>query len=108
MDEYLRLRRRQAPSHPNVVTAPSVVTPSESTSSGLSGAERRQAEKEVASIERRLDKLTTEVADLHQRLSDHDHSDYVGLQRLSEQLRTTEDEAAKLEDRWLELSDQLT
>jgi hypothetical protein len=35
----------------------------------------------------------------------HDHSDYEGLARLNDQLRTAEAETAELEERWLELSE---
>jgi ATP-binding cassette subfamily F protein uup len=106
VDEYLRLRHAQASTRPGSVRALKAA-PVETQPSGLSGAERRQAEKEVASIERRLDKLKVEVEGLHRQMSDHDHSDYVGLQRIADQLRVTEDEAAALEERWLELSEQL-
>jgi ATPase subunit of ABC transporter with duplicated ATPase domains len=111
VDEYLRLRRAQASARLQFDSTPLGATESELSEpkpAGLAGAERRQAEKEVASIERRLEKLSAEVDALHQQLNDHDHSDYVGLQKLSDRLRATEDEAATLEDRWLRLSDQLT
>jgi len=73
----------------------------------LSGAERRAAQKEVASIERRLDKLAAEVQALHQRMADHEQSDYEGIQRLADQLRMVEDETVSLEERWLELSEAI-
>jgi ABC transport system ATP-binding/permease protein len=103
VDEYLRLRRTQAIEAGTSATGSSIG----SAPSGLSGADRRRAEKEVVSIERRLGRLTTEVEVLHQRLSDHDHSDYEGLQRLADQVRKTEGEASELEERWLHLSEQL-
>jgi len=109
VDEYLRLRRAQTSSRPSVNTkAEAPGTGSSGTgSSELSGADRRRAEKEVGSIERRLDKLKSETERLHQRLSDHDHSDYEGLQRIADQLRAAEGEASELEERWLHLSEQL-
>jgi ATP-binding cassette subfamily F protein uup len=109
VDEYLRLRRAQASSRPSVNTK-AEATGTESSGTGpseLSGADRRRAEKEVGSIERRLDKLKSEKERLHQRLSDHDHSDYEGLQHIADQLRVTEDEATELEERWLHLSELL-
>ena len=42
---------------------------------------------------------------MHQRLADHDHSDYEGLQRHAGELRRLETEVAELEERWLELSE---
>jgi ATP-binding cassette subfamily F protein uup len=109
VDEYLRLRRAQASSRPRVNSkAEATGTGSAATgSSELSGADRRRAEKEVGAIERRLDKLKSETERLHQRLSDHDHGDYEGLQRIADQLRATEGEASELEERWLHLSEQL-
>jgi ABC transport system ATP-binding/permease protein len=103
VDEYLRLRREPPSSRTN-----SPVTPTGGAgagASGLSGSERRTAQKEVASIERRLDKLHAEVKSLHQRMADHEPSDYEGLQKLANRLRAVEDETTELEERWLELSD---
>lgn len=104
VDEYLRLRREQPASRTS-----SPITPTTGDAgagaSGLSGAERRTAQKEVASIERRLDKLRAEVRTLHQHMADHDQGDYEGLQKLADSLRAVEDETIELEERWLELSD---
>lgn len=105
IDEYLRLRHQQ-------VTAP--VAPTHATKQSdadadpsLSGAERRAAQKEVASIERRLNKLGADVQRLHQRMAEHDQSDYESLHDLTEQLGALETEKANLEERWLILSDQI-
>ena len=73
----------------------------------LSGAERRAAEKEVNSIDRRLAKLADKVAQVHARMAEHDQSDYVGLRKHADDLRVLEAEVAELEDRWLELSEKL-
>ena len=73
----------------------------------LSGAERRTAEKEVNSIDRRLAKLADKVAQVHARMAEHDQSDYVGLRKHADDLRVLEAEVAELEDRWLELSEKL-
>lgn len=104
VDEYLRLRREQATLRDDSETAARPAGDSEGAS-GISGAERRVAQKEVASIERRLDKLGTEVTTLHQRMAEHEQGDYEGLQRLADKLRAVEGETAELEERWLELSD---
>ncbi|OYN89765.1 ABC-F family ATP-binding cassette domain-containing protein [Parenemella sanctibonifatiensis] len=102
VDEYLRLRRESAA---EPVKSTTTSPPVESSGSGLSGQEHRAAQKEVASIERRLQKLAGQIEATHQQLADHDQSDYVGLQRLSEELTGLETEVAELEDRWLELSE---
>jgi len=100
VDEYLRLRRE---SHNDPGTPKTDVAGE--NGSGLSGSERRTVQKEVASIERRLDKFHAEVRTLHQRMADHEQSDYEGLQRLADKLRAVEAQTAELEERWLELSD---
>ncbi|MGP9537410.1 ABC-F family ATP-binding cassette domain-containing protein [Brachybacterium sp. AOP43-C2-M15] len=73
----------------------------------LVGAEAHAAQKEVAAIERRMQKLDKMAASLHERLADHDQSDYVGLQDITAQLREVETEVEQAEERWLELSEQL-
>ncbi|MEN2737050.1 ABC-F family ATP-binding cassette domain-containing protein [Microbacterium sp. X-17] len=103
VDEYLRLRREReaAPAVPAVSASPSASAPT------LSGAALRTAEKELASIDRRLTKLAGQVAAHHESIARHDQSDYVGLGRLTEELRALEGEIADQETRWLELSEQL-
>ena len=114
VDEYLRLRReptttpppKSSPAAPrSSATAPT--RPAQDSPSSLSGAERRTIQKELTATERRLAKLTSEVESLHQRMADHDHSDFAGLQSLMDALGSLQSETATLEDRWLELSDTL-
>ncbi len=108
VDEYLELRRRAGATAPRPHPAASSTGRGPDRShEGLSGAERRGVQKEVASIERRIDKRTAQVQALHQRMADHDHTDHVGLRRLDEQLRAIEAETVELEERWLELSERL-
>jgi ABC transport system ATP-binding/permease protein len=73
----------------------------------LTGADRRNAEKERSAIDRRLEKLAGEIARLHERLAVHDQSDYVGLGVLGDQLGGLEASVAELETRWLEVSETL-
>jgi ATPase subunit of ABC transporter with duplicated ATPase domains len=102
VDEYLRLRREQASSSASTATT-SRGTPA--GSSAVTGFDRRAARKEVASLERRLAKLSVETNDIHLRMADHDQSDYEGLQALAERLRAVEAATAGLEERWLELAE---
>ena len=74
---------------------------------GLSGADRRAAEKEVSAIDRRLAKLAEAIKDAHIAFAAHDQSDYVGLAAEQEKLAALERESAELEERWLELSETL-
>ncbi|SLM99890.1 COG0488: ATPase components of ABC transporters with duplicated ATPase domains [Corynebacterium xerosis] len=111
VDEYLRLRAAQeqqavTPSPMSAQTAEQKT--SSSSSSELSGAERRAVQKEIGAVERRLEKLSGIIDRIHQRLADHDQSDYEGLQGHTDELRQAEDEVAELEERWLELSESIT
>ncbi|ANJ26466.1 ABC-F family ATP-binding cassette domain-containing protein [Agromyces aureus] len=73
----------------------------------LAGAERRAAEKELSSIDRRLEKLQSEIAAKHEQLARHDQSDYAGLTTLGDELRALEASVVDLETRWLEVSETL-
>ena len=73
----------------------------------LTGADRRAAEKELSSIDRRLEKLQAEIAAVHERLARHDQSDYVGLGVLGDEVRALEASVAGIETRWLEVSEAL-
>ncbi|WP_270238919.1 ABC-F family ATP-binding cassette domain-containing protein [Kocuria marina] len=112
VDEYLRLRaaQEQQAVTPSPMSAQSSEekTAASSSSSELSGAERRAVQKEIGAIERRLEKLSGSIDRIHQRLADHDQSDYEGLQSHTDELRQAEDEVAELEERWLELSESIT
>ncbi len=85
--------------------------PAHSSSSGavvlLSGAERRAAEKELASLERRVERLQQQAAEGREALAARDQSDYEGLAAAMSRITALEDEAAELETRWLELSERL-
>jgi ABC transport system ATP-binding/permease protein len=98
VDQYLELRAAQS------APAKAVAAP---TTSGLSGAELRNAQKELAAAERKLVKLNENIAALHEQLAAHDQADYEGLGTLSTKLTATQTELAALEERWLELSSLL-
>ncbi|ART69654.1 ABC transporter ATP-binding protein [Mycobacterium dioxanotrophicus] len=102
VDEYLRLAAQ-----PSAPATASRTAPTPAPTQGKSGAELRNIEKEVASIDRSLAKLAGRISDKHDELAAHDHSDHVGLGRLTAQLRELEDQVAELEARWLELSEEL-
>ncbi|MFE0752143.1 ABC-F family ATP-binding cassette domain-containing protein [Gordonia sp. NPDC058843] len=75
--------------------------------SALSGAELRAANKELASLERRIDKLHTKIDTARAALADHDQSDYQGLAAETESIRAMETELAEVEERWMELGEAL-
>jgi ATP-binding cassette subfamily F protein uup len=112
VDQYLQLRRAQGSMAGGGATALEANAGASTSAAGastpsLSGADLRNAQKEVASIGRRLGKLAGQVAAKHEQLAEHDQSDYVGVGAITDELRRLEDEIATLETRWLELSEQL-
>ena len=106
VDEYVALSKQVASQRVNR-TAQSASQKNTAEDGKLSGGQRRQAQREVSSIERRLDKLSERILELHEQLAAHDQTDYEGLQQLTAELRTVELENEELEERWLELSAQL-
>lgn len=103
VDQYLELRRAgiAEPAEASVPSRAPVATAS------LGGADRRNAEKELASIDRKLEKTASQIAELHEKLAVHDQGDYVGLTSLGDRLRELEASVADLETRWLEVSESL-
>ena len=95
VDEYLQLRSQRP------AGAPAAASPK------ATGAERRAAEKELASIERRMERLTAAVAAVHDRMAVADQSDFAGLSILMEEAAGLEGELAQAESRWLEVSEAL-
>ena len=53
----------------------------------MSGAQRRAAEKELASVDRQLARLADRIAAKHTELAEHDQSDHVAIDRLTAELR---------------------
>jgi len=121
VDQYLELRkatdaarrsdaadsRRGDPSSAAASSATAASTPTAPSAPALAGAERRAVEKELSSIDRRLEKLQGEIANAHERLAKHDQGDYVGLTALGDELRALESSVVDLETRWLEVSEIL-
>lgn len=116
VDQYLELRRASADhgAADGAVPTAAVRTSGLETPASraarpaeITGADRRAAEKEVASIDRRLEKLQTQIAELHEKLARHDQSDYVGLGALGDELAALEASVVDLETRWLEVSESL-
>lgn len=95
VEEYLALRRS---------AEPPAAGPAKT---GASGAEQRAAQKELASVERRVQKLAAQIEAARHKLAAHDHDDFQGLAAQADALRALEHEQAELEDRWLELSELL-
>lgn len=108
VDEYLRLAQQQGHSQgAQPMQAPSETEKKSQDASALNGAERRAAQKEVSAIERKLEKHGEQIDRVQQQLAAHDQSDYEGMQKLGAELGNIESEVDELEERWLELSEQL-
>ncbi|MBB4070887.1 ABC-F family ATP-binding cassette domain-containing protein [Canibacter oris] len=122
VDEYLELRTAQQ-REATKQSAPAQATAGEhadggSTSqnaansgklaaTGLSGAERRAAEKELTAITRKLEKLESRIAQADNAMAQIPHTDYERLAQANQEALALRDEVQQLEERWLEISEQL-
>ena len=112
VDEYLRLRKHSLSN----AGATSTNKPTEARDQGkpaalvkpkLSGAALRDAEKNLARLERALEKLASDESALHLEMAAHDSSDYQGLSELAAKQAQLNEKRDQLELEWLETSDLL-
>lgn len=108
MEEYLRLRAEQDAAAPARRADAAGSAPTPASTSSLSGAEERAAQKELAATERKLERNAALIAGIHERMAAHDQSDYTGLAGIGDELRAAESETATLEEKWFELSERLS
>jgi ATPase subunit of ABC transporter with duplicated ATPase domains len=101
VDEYLKLRRLSLAPTKNE-------KPQSSSSVELSGAEKRDLEKNLSRVERALEKLANEETDLHAKMAAHDQSDYEGLGKLAGQQQELNEKRENLELEWLETTERLS
>jgi ATP-binding cassette subfamily F protein uup len=101
VEEYLaRQDRQRAPTQGPAATSPSAAQVSP-------GARQRAARKELASLERQLDRVSSREAELTTALAES-ASDYTRLIELGAQLRSVQQDKAALEDRWLAVAEELS
>ena len=103
IEEYLRLAgqaHRQRAAERGAAISPKPAVPQE-----MSGAHLRAAQKEMATIDRKLARLAEQIDDNHRQLAEHDQSDHLGISRLTAQLRDLVGQVTVLENRWLEISE---
>ncbi|WP_104131665.1 ABC-F family ATP-binding cassette domain-containing protein [Cryobacterium sp. M91] len=103
VDQYLEVRRR-------AVAGPAAGSPTDAAGKtkkipSLGGAELRNAQKELGSIDRKVVKLQERIAQKHEKLAAHDQSDFAGLGELGVKLTELEETIATLETRWVELTE---
>ncbi|NYE19778.1 ABC-F family ATP-binding cassette domain-containing protein [Microbacterium immunditiarum] len=108
VDEYLRLRARSSSERSETKRSgeTDAAASASPVSTGLTGAELRAAQKELAGLERRLERLEKEIDAARVALADRDQSDYVALSAEMERIGALESERDEVEARWYELSEQ--
>jgi len=72
----------------------------------MSPARERLARKDLARLERQIDRLSAREDELHEQLAAN-ATDYQKLTELGETLRSLQDEKSVLEERWLEVATEL-
>ncbi|MFC7527991.1 ABC-F family ATP-binding cassette domain-containing protein [Actinoplanes sp. GCM10030250] len=102
IDEYLA--RVADPSAP--VVPETVAGEAPQSAPGLSSGELRQARKDLARLERQMDKLSEKEAKINEGLAEHG-SDYDKIVELEAQLKAVQVERAQVEETWLELAEQV-
>ena len=101
VDQYLRLRKEQdSPVAANPSTAGHTASAPK-----LSSAELRNTKKEIASIDRKMEKLAARIDAIHTEMAQHDPTDGTGLSALSTEASRLEAQVAEHEIRWIELSE---
>jgi ATPase subunit of ABC transporter with duplicated ATPase domains len=98
IDQFLELRKAMKPN-----AEPVKVT----VQSGLSGAERRNLEKELGRLDRAIQKGKAELESLNLQFAQADQSNYELLGELSGKQAKLSGEIAQNEDLWLETSTKL-
>jgi len=101
VEEYLaRQDSQQAAASGSAATSPSAAQVSP-------GARQRAGRKELASLERQLDRAASRETELNKALAES-ASDYTRLIELGAKLRSVQQEKAALEDRWLVVAEDLS
>ncbi|MFM9878170.1 MAG: ABC-F family ATP-binding cassette domain-containing protein [Rhodoglobus sp.] len=102
VDQYLELRAK------GLSSAKGISKPAAAPGKpSLGGAELRNTQKEHAAASRKIEKLNGQIAGVHERMAEHDQSDYTGLGALATELSGYQTQLDTVELRWLELEDLL-
>ncbi|WP_067827556.1 ABC-F family ATP-binding cassette domain-containing protein [Actinomadura kijaniata] len=105
VDEYLERRAGgQATTHRAASAAQAAPAPA--PAKPKAGGNDWKARKELDKLERRLEKLAKQQAELHEQLAAH-ATDYARLQELDARLRALQEEAAQVEEEWLMLAEDV-
>ncbi|MBO2460058.1 ABC-F family ATP-binding cassette domain-containing protein [Actinomadura violacea] len=104
VDEYLE-RRAAGTARTRTAQARAQEAPAAAPPKPKSGQDWK-ARKELDRLERRLEKLAGQEAELHERLAAH-ATDFVKLQELDGKLKEIQAEAARVEEEWLMLAEDI-
>jgi ATPase subunit of ABC transporter with duplicated ATPase domains len=99
VDQYIELRKAQT-------REPEISKPAVQTSS-ISGAERRNLEKESGRLERAIAKGTLELTQLNEAIATADQADYQLLGELALRQQQLTQQIAEFETQWLETLEKL-
>ncbi|SMG40818.1 ABC-F family ATP-binding cassette domain-containing protein [Agreia pratensis] len=105
VEQYLELRLAQQKEQARIAAGGSADAPAKKT--GLQGAELRNAQKELAAAGRKMEKLSTQIAEMDLAFAKHDQSDYAGLGEMQQKVQALRDQMDAVELRWLELTELL-
>jgi ATP-binding cassette subfamily F protein uup len=103
IEQYLELRQGQSASH---FSSESASDASDEPVVALSAAVRRELSKDLSRAERAIERLDKQISGLHAQM-EQASTDFVLIAELDAQLRPLIAEKETLEDKWLEISDQL-
>lgn len=114
VEQYLELRRQQLTAASGAAGATSVTVeaknaPSQGEQGALSGAQRHAAAKNLARLERQLDKVSVQIAKLHADMeaASADPGRVNDLIELGKQLSQAQEHQADIELEWLEAASEL-
>jgi ATP-binding cassette subfamily F protein uup len=103
IEQYLELRQGQSASH---FSTESGSGESKASVATLSTAMRRDLSKDLSKAERAIERLDKQISALHADM-EQASTDFVRVSDLDAQLRPLVAEKETLENKWLEISDQL-
>ncbi|WP_024355431.1 ABC-F family ATP-binding cassette domain-containing protein [Leucobacter chironomi] len=107
VDQYLELRAAQDRAAEPAAAGSGVSAAAAGAGAALTGAELRAAQKELSAVERKMERLQADIAKSRDGLADLDQADYQLLNVEMAKITALEDEVAMLEERWLELGEQI-
>ncbi len=119
VDEYLKLRQAEerakeaaavgggSTQADRAVSQASGTKAAQPAQPKLSGRELRDAQKELSSVERKMEKLQDDIVKSRDGLADLDQADFALLNAEMAKITALEAEVEGLEERWLELSETL-